>query len=67
MIWVWVGAGVIVALLVFTYALCRAAALADLHSMADYAARPRRATDPWEEPRVIGGIYDAVERGEFDG
>jgi len=64
--WVWVVVGLIVATLIFTYALCRAAALADLHSMRGYAARPRKATDPWEEPRVFGGVYDAVERGEFD-
>jgi hypothetical protein len=64
--WVWVGAGLVVALLVFAYALCRAAAMADLHEMADYAALERRATSPWEEPRVGGGVYDAVARGEFD-
>lgn len=59
--WVWVGVGVVVVSLVFVYALCRVAAMADLHAMAIHAAKPRRATSPWEEPVVGGGIYDVEE------
>jgi len=65
--WLLVGAGVLALYLVFIYSLCRIAAAADLRAMHDYAALPKRATDPWEEPSVRGGVYDAVARGDFDG
>lgn len=64
--WFWIGAGVFLVTLVFAYALCRVAALADLHAMARYAAKPKPVADPWELPRIGGGIYDWQQRRDFD-
>ena len=51
--------------LTLAYSLCRAAAIADLHSMRIHAAKPKRATDPWEEPLVTtyGGVWDYERDG----
>jgi hypothetical protein len=56
-----VGILVIAALLIAGWAWMRAASMADLHAMRTQAARSKKATDEWEEPRIVatyGGIYD---------
>jgi hypothetical protein len=40
-----------------------------LNDMARFVRNAGTATDPWEEPQIVatyGGIYDAVENGDFE-
>lgn len=62
--WVWFGAAVIVLYLFMIYAVCRMAAMADLHKMREEAAKPKPPLDPWERPIVrTVGVYDC--EGDF--
>lgn len=63
MIWIAVAVAIITFGLILAYALCAAAARADLralHSSVTWTHPP--------DPRVTiyGGPYDAIQRGDFD-
>ena len=61
--WTLIIAGLSILLLAFAYALCRVGAMADLHSMAIDAARPKPPLEPWEQPVINGGVYDCTHDG----
>lgn len=61
-VWIAVVVAVVFVGYVFAWALCRAAADADLRSIGP----PRRVLDIDEDVWVLPSVYDHDDRGDFD-